>query len=126
MKKTTFAAVASLALLAACGGADRSTRVVIDGWAEVLQVEVATSKHNKFPERLADIDPAMRAHLSRTDAWGKDLFYMTPRSDLYLLISAGPDGAFGNEDDIVAVNGHFRDTMESYGTYKAVRRSLPG
>ena len=110
-------ALALALLLTACGGSDRATRVTMDGWAEVLQVEVATSEHTRFPERLADIEPAMRAHLSRTDAWGKDLAYAMLRPDLYLLMSAGPDGAFGNADDIVAVNGHFRDTMESYDKY---------
>ncbi len=98
--------------------------MTIDGWAEVLQVEVLTSKGSKFPERLADIDPTMRAHLSQTDAWGKDLSYVRLRSDLYFLVSAGPDGIFANEDDIVAINGHFRDPTKSYEEHPRARESL--
>jgi hypothetical protein len=98
--------------------------MTIDGWAEVLQVEVATSEHSKFPERLGDIDPTMRAHLTPTDAWGKDLSYIMLRNDLYFLVSAGPDGVFGNADDIVAINGHFRDTTTTYEEHPGVPKRL--
>ena len=101
-------------LLAACGGADRATRKGMLEWAEMLQVHTATSLYNTFPERLGDVDPQMRGHLTRTDGWGTNLLYRKTRDDQYDLISAGPDARFGNEDDIVCVTGHFRDTMGVY------------
>jgi hypothetical protein len=113
-----------LALLVACGGRDRATRVTMVGWAEVLRLEVATSKFNKFPERLGDIEPEMRAHLTLTDAWGKDLSYVMLRTDIYFLVSAGPDGVFGNPDDIVMINDHFRDAAASYAEHPQVPKRL--
>ncbi len=112
--KRTAALLGGLLLLGACGGADRATRKNIIAWAEVLQVHIATSEHNKFPERLGDVEPELRTMVSRTDGWGKELLYKRLRTDYYHLISAGPDGQFGNEDDIVAVTGHFEDTATVY------------
>lgn len=115
-----------LLVVAGCGGADRATRKNMVEWAEVLQVHIATSFENKFPERLGDVDPEFRAHLSRTDGWGKEMLYKRLREDIYHLISAGPDGQFGNEDDIVSVRGHFQDAMEVYGSrpLSAAEKSL--
>lgn len=114
-----------LLVTVACGGADRATRKGMVEWAEVLSVEVATSLYATFPERLGDIDPQLRGHLSRTDAWGTKLLYRRLRDDIYHLISAGPDGEFGNEDDIVNVSGHFRDTMEVYAQHPVRPEDLP-
>lgn len=119
-----IALIGCLALLVACGGRDRGTRVTMDGWAEVLQVEVATSKHSRFPKRLGDIEPEMRAHLTLTDAWGNDLSYVMLRSDIYFLVSAGPDGVFGNADDIVMLNGHFREAATAYAEHPQVTQKL--
>lgn len=108
----TAAAIA--AILTSCGGADRATRKAMTEWADVLQVHIATSPRNQFPERLGDVDPALRRVLTRTDAWGTELYYRRLGGDRYDLISAGPDGQLGNADDIVAVNGHFQDAGEVY------------
>lgn len=112
--KRSIVLVCSVLLLSACGGADRLTRKGMLEWAEVLQTELITSEYNEFPERLADVDPVMRAHLSRTDAWGTNLLYRKLLDNRYHLISAGPDAQFGNEDDIVCATGHFRDPMPIY------------
>lgn len=106
--------ICSLLLLAACGGADRATRKGMLEWAEMLQVHTATSLDFSFPKRLGDVEPELRGHLTRTDAWGTKLLYRKIRDDQYHLISAGPDAEFGNADDIVCVTGHFRDTMDVY------------
>ncbi len=117
--------IGALLLVAACGGADRATRKGMLEWAEVLQVEIATSLYHTFPERLGDIEPQMRAHLTRTDAWGSNLLYRRIRDDQYHLISAGPDAEFGNEDDIVCVTGHFRDTMGVYDRQPVKKSQVP-
>ncbi len=124
MRRTVWLTCA-VVVAVACGGADRATRKGMVEWAEVLSVETATSLYATFPERLGDIDPMMRAHLSRTDAWGTNLLYRRLRDDLYHLISAGPDGEFGNEDDIVSVTGHFRDTMEVYARHPVRPEEIP-
>jgi len=124
MKKTAW--ILPFALLAlACGGADRATKKNMLEWAEVLQVELATSQYNSFPERLGDLDPAMRAHLSRTDAWGTELLYRRLRDNRYDLISAGPDGEFGNADDIALETGHLRDPMPIYAQRPIQPDQLP-
>jgi hypothetical protein len=112
-------------LLAACGGADRATRKNMLEWAQILQFEIATSQEHVFPKRLGDIDTSMRSHLSRTDAWGKELLYRRLREDFYHLISAGPDGQFGNADDIVCVTGHMQDTMTVYAETPIKKNEMP-
>ena len=114
-----------LTLVAACGGADRATRKGMLEWAEMLQVHTATSLHFTFPERLGDVDPALRPHLTQTDGWGTKLLYRKWRDDQYDLISAGPDGQWGNEDDIVCVTGHFRDTMGVYSSRPIKKSEIP-
>ena len=117
--------ICALLFVAACGGADRATRKGMLEWAELLQVEAAMSLYNTFPERLGDIDPEMRTMLTRTDGWGTTLLYRRLRDDQYHLISAGPDAEFGNEDDIVCVTGHFRDTMEIYEKFPVKKSEIP-
>lgn len=124
MRKTTWI-LCVLVVAAACGGADRLTRKGMLEWAEVLQIEIATSEYNQFPARLGDIDPQMRGHLSRTDAWGTNLLYRRLQENRYHLISAGPDAQFGNEDDIVCATGHFRDAMEIYAQAPIRDQELP-
>ena len=125
MKRYTWLICFALLLVAACGGADRATRKSMLEWAEILQVEAATSLYNTFPERLGDIDPQMRGHLTRTDGWGTNFIYRRIRDDQYHLISAGPDAEFGNEDDIVCVTGHFRDTMTVYAERPIRQGEMP-
>jgi hypothetical protein len=124
MKRHGWLICAAL-FVVACGGADRATRKSMLEWAEVLQVEIATSLYNTFPDRLGDIDPQMRTLLTRTDAWGTNLLYRRVRDDQYHLISAGPDAEFGNEDDIVCVTGHFRDTMTVYDQHPLEKSEIP-
>ena len=41
----------------------------------------------------------------RRDAWGRELDYRASGSKGYTLVSAGPDGRFDTDDDLVLVNG---------------------
>ena len=104
-------------VLAACDLKRSDTEAVMIGWANALKLHLATdfTGYNQFPERLQDIDPDLRIGLDTVDAWGNGLHYRKVRDDLYDLISFGPDGEPGNEDDVVFVNGKIRDPMEIYG-----------
>jgi len=42
------------------------------------------------------------------------LLYRRLRIDLYNIISAGPDGEFGNDDDIVMQNGMLYEPSKIY------------
>ncbi len=55
-----------------------------------------------------------RIGLGTTDAWGNELLYRKVRDDLYDLISIGPDGVPGNEDDVVFTNGKIKKPAEIY------------
>ena len=58
--------------------------------------------------------PAFAGYLNPRDGWGNPLLYRLLRIDKYNLISAGPDGEFGNADDIVLENGALYDPMKIY------------
>jgi hypothetical protein len=63
---------------------------------------------------LDELPPEFSADLERADGWGNPLLYRLLRIDKYNLISAGPDGEFGNADDIVLENGSLYDPMKIY------------
>jgi hypothetical protein len=69
---------------------------------------------NSFPETLDEMPPDLTSDLKKTDGWGNPLLYRLLRIDKYNLISAGPDGEFGNADDIVLENGAFYDAQKIY------------
>ena len=118
--------VAALVLAAACGGPQTETEVLMANWAQALKYHLGTGfdTNFEFPRRLMEIDPALRVDLGTVDGWGTDLHYRRWRDDRYDLISAGPDGAFGNEDDLVMVNGVQKKPMEIYAErpFKKKRR----
>ena len=103
-------------LLGGCGGKRSDTEVVMIGWANALKLHLATdfAGYNQFPQRLEDIDPDLRIGLEATDAWGNGLHYRKVRDDLYDLISFGPDGVPGNDDDVVFTNGKIKQPAEIY------------
>ena len=100
----------------ACDMKRSNTETVMVGWANALKLHLATdfAGYYQFPERLEDIDADLRIGLDTVDAWGNGLHYRKVRDDLYDLISFGPDGEPGNEDDVVFVNGKIRKPMEIY------------
>ena len=67
----------------------------------VAQFEMEQSK---YPESLAQLVAGEKHYLDRetvpTDAWGKEFKYYL-KGDLVKVQSAGPDGIFDDEDDIV-------------------------
>ena len=120
MRRRSWLPLFALALvalpLAGCDMARSNTETVMIGWANALKLHLATdfAGYNQFPKRLEDIDPGLRIGLEAVDAWGNGLHYRKVRDDLYDLISFGPDGVPGNDDDVVFVNGKIRDPMEIY------------
>jgi hypothetical protein len=59
-------------------------------------IEAYRSEHGSLP------DGSLGRELiaGRQDAWGRDLSYVKVNEELYEVASAGPDGEFGNEDDV--------------------------
>ena len=116
--------VAAVALvLTACGGAVTVTERNMLEWGPILNMYMATNMENanSYPETLDEIDPTLRAELSDTDGWGNKMLYRKLRIDLYNLISAGPDGEFGNDDDIVMENGALYAPSKVYGEHPLER-----
>lgn len=118
MKKWTVLTL--LIAAAGCGGPQALTEKAMLDWGNVLNVHLGTGGLNgdyAFPQKLDDVDESLRAGLSKQDAWGNDYFYRQIRDDRYHLISAGPDGELGNDDDIVMANSAFYPTAEIYAQY---------
>jgi len=111
--------VLSLALVlatVACGGPQVLTEKRMLEWGPMLNLYMGTNMEggNSFPETLDELPPELSADLGRRDGWGNPLLYRLLRIDKYNLISAGPDGEFGNADDIVLENGALYDPMKIY------------
>jgi hypothetical protein len=107
----TFAIVA-----VACGGARTVTEKRILEWGPILNMYMGTNFQggNSYPKTLDEMPPELTSELERRDGWGNPLLYRLLRIDKYNLISAGPDGEFGNQDDIVMENGALYDPMKIY------------
>ena len=116
MKKLASAALLAI-LLAACGPTTETESNMI-AWANVLNTHLATGGPNgdnyAYPTKLGQVDPTLTAALSFEDAWGAKLLYRRIVDDRYQLISAGPDGEYGNEDDILVENGVTYDPVKIY------------
>jgi hypothetical protein len=85
-------------------------------WGPTLNGFMATNfaKANSYPDSLEEIEPAMREDLKDVDGWGNKILYRKLRIDKYNLISAGPDGEFGNDDDVIVENGALYPASEIY------------
>ena len=107
-------AVIALVLLG-CGARTVTEKRMLE-WAPILNLYMASNMEgaNSYPETLDELEPRLREELSTTDGWGNELLYRKLRIDLYNLISAGPDGEFGNDDDIVIENGALYDPAQIY------------
>ena len=116
MKKLGSAALLAV-LLAACGPTTETESMMI-AWANALNAHLATGGRTgdnySYPTKLGQVDPALTAALSQEDAWGQKFYYRRILDDRYQLISAGPDGEYGNEDDIVVENGVTFDPVQVY------------
>lgn len=119
MKKVALVlvAVSCLAPLA-CGGRTVTERNMLE-WCPILNTYMATNMEqaNAFPDSLDDLPPMTRSELKTTDGWGNRILYRKLRIDLYNLISAGPDGQFGNDDDIVIQNGALYEPAKVYAEW---------
>lgn len=116
---TVLGIVAVVCVSLSCGGATTVTEKRILEWAPILNLYMGSNfaDANAFPKSLDDVfewRPDLADELKTTDGWGNDLLYRQLRVDLYNLISAGPDGEFGGEDDIVLQNGTLYPPMEIY------------
>ncbi len=115
MKKLVSATLLAV-LLAACGPTTETESTML-AWGSVLNAHLATGGRNgdyAYPTKLGQVDPELTAALAKEDGWGQKFLYRRIRDDKYQLISAGPDGEFGNEDDIVVENGATYEPMAIY------------
>lgn len=106
--------LAVAALAAACGGKHSTTELLLMDWGRALNTHLATSQYHEFPERLDEIEEDLRSFLSEEDAWGNRIYYRKMRDDQYQIISAGPNGTLGDDDDIISANGKLQDPAKIY------------
>ena len=116
MKKMLCVVMTFAIVALACGGAQTVTEKRMLEWGPILNMYMGTNFQggNSYPKTLDEMPPELTGELERRDGWGNPLLYRLLRIDKYNLISAGPDGEFGNEDDIVMENGALYDPMKIY------------
>ena len=98
--------LASLAIVNMTGKAKKAkvtaTRVNIQNIK--LAIAEYEMQNGRFPESLEDLVSGSTHYLDQetvpSDAWGKEFNYYL-KGDLVKVRSAGPDGTFDTEDDIV-------------------------
>ncbi len=100
----------------ACGGGRAVTEKRILEWAPILNMYMGSNFEggNSYPEALEELPPELSGELKFRDGWGNRLLYRRLRVDKYNIISSGPDGEFGNADDIVLENGVLYEPMKIY------------
>lgn len=99
-----------------CGGPQMLTEKRMVEWGPILNLYMGTNMEggNSFPETLEEMPPDLTDGLKKTDGWGNPMLYRLLRVDKYNLISAGPDGELGNDDDLVLENGAFFEAKKIY------------
>lgn len=85
-------------------------------WGGVLNIEVATGLGNEFPRSLSDLEPELRGDLAMSDGWGNTLVYERLGPDRFRMVSGGPDGSLGNDDDVVMINNRFVEAAKEYSS----------
>jgi len=116
MMKRLCVLVALTVVVIACGGGRAVTEKRMLEWGPILNMYMATNFEggNSYPEALEELPPELSGDLEFRDGWGNRFLYRRLRVDKYNIISSGPDGAFGNPDDIVLENGALYDAMKIY------------
>ena len=116
MTKRLFVLAALVTIAVACGGGQTVTEKRMIEWGPILNLYMATNLEggNSYPEALEELPPEIRGDLEFNDGWGNRFLYRRLRVDKYNIISAGPDGEFGNEDDIILENGGLYDATKIY------------
>jgi hypothetical protein len=107
----------SFAVIAvACGGGQAVTESRMLEWGPILNIYLGSNYEggNSYPEALEELPPEFRSELEFNDGWGNRFLYRRLRVDKYNIISSGPDGEFGNGDDVVFQNGVLYDAMKIY------------
>ena len=115
LKRLSLVVVFAIAATA-CGGGRAVTEKRMLDWGPILNMYMGSNfeNGNSYPVTLDEMPPDFTSELERRDGWGNRFLYRLIRVDKYNLISAGPDGEFGNEDDVVMENGAFYDPMKIY------------
>ena len=100
----------------ACGGGQAVTEKRMLEWAPILNMYMGTNyaSGNNYPEALEELPPEFREGLKFEDGWGNRFLYRRLRVDKYNIISAGPDGEFGNQDDVILENGVLYEPTKIY------------
>jgi len=113
--------------LAACGGKRGETEHRMFRWAEALNIHLAGSfsEGNEYPHRLAEIDPMLRLGLPFEDAWGNAFHYRRINDGKYQLVSIGPDGEIGTEDDVCLTNAVLQKPETFYNGKPPDKRLQP-
>jgi hypothetical protein len=108
--------LAIAALLCACGGKRSDTEHLLITWADALNHHLATSSESNYtyPHALSEIDPLLRVALPFEDPWGRPLHYRRIDDGHYDLVSLGPDGELGGEDDVIVHNGLLQKPAKVY------------
>ena len=116
MTKRILVLAAFVAIAVACGGGQTVTEKRMIEWGPIINMYMATNVDggNAYPEALEELPPEIRGDLEFNDGWGNRFLYRRLRVDKYNIISAGPDGEFGNEDDIVLENGALYPAAKIY------------
>lgn len=116
MGKRLSVMVALVVVAIACGGGRAVTEKRMLEWGPILNMYMGTNFEggNSYPEALEELPPELSGELEFSDGWGNRFLYRRLRVDKYNIISSGPDGEFGNADDIVLENGGLYDPMKIY------------
>ena len=116
MTKRLCVLVALIVVGIACGGGRAVTEKRMLEWGPILNLYMATNFEggNSYPEALEELPPELSGELEFGDGWGNRFLYRRLRVDKYNIISSGPNGEFGNSDDIVLENGALYDAMKIY------------
>lgn len=116
LRKSTVFVLALAVVAVGCGGAQVVTEKRMLEWGPMLNLFMGTNMEggNSYPESLDELPPHLSDGLKKSDGWGNPLLYRLLRIDKYNIISAGPDGEFGNADDLVLENGALYDPMKIY------------
>ncbi len=76
-------------------------------------IEVYLAENGALPADLAAVAAAYELRpRERLDAWKREIRYEPGDGEAYRLVSAGADGVFGSEDDLVFEDGFFANEPE--------------
>ena len=119
----TRSRLACLALVLLIGGCStlpgEATRDRMRDYGTSLQFffPLGYGEGSEMPKRLDDLDASILADLAKQDEWNRDFHYRRVDMDHYNLISMGPNGKLGDDDDIIMENGMFYAPEKIYSEH---------